>query len=764
MTENRSSQGSGQGPASPSGPDSFIEDVFGPYAAHAWIGYSGNGMAGSFYTPEANAAFPPDQAHYVCCALMRTGAKSRENANFAAGILVVIDDVMAISMVGNPKQVPKDHVDTFLPVHTGCYITETSKGNFQYTFRIKPETDFVRWTYFQAMMKLDPIYGASAKQGDPVHYYRQPGGINPKNGFATRLVQKWDGYEWELDDLAEAFGIDMSDAAVASWKGQRPAMAVGEQSSPEVLTEIMKLIPNDSFFDDRLMWASIGFALKNASNDDPEIRDLWIDWDRPSSPAGGDAERFWDTATDPKAGLSTLRKEIERRYGVGSVERIRVGQLCSRDAFDEIPDETGMPAPAPPIVLKAKPFVFGDPKLIPPRDWLYGTAYMRRFVFGLVSPGGVGKTSLTLVEAVAMASGKPLLGVKPRKRLKVWIWNGEDPVDEIERRLAAVMIHYGLTQQDIDGYLFVSSGRDLPIVIAKVVEGSVKLQEPVVEGLVKEIKARQVDVMVLDPFISCHEVPENANDAIDKVVKKWGVVADRANCAILLPHHVRKAAGGVQGTPEPSADDARGATAYRDALRGLRVAAPMSGPLRDKVANPRSYFRVVDAKLSMAPARDGDDWYKFVSVGLGNGDAFPTDGGDPIPEDSVGVVEKWVPPSLQVSTSTAAIRRAQDDIGSGLYRGDIRSPDWVGRVIAKSLGLDIGDGAGWPRPRDATTNDQRGNRSKVTGIIGDWIKAGHLKEVSRPSGIDRKEKVFIEIGELCEILENVVETDDPDVY
>ena len=65
-----------------------------------------------------------------------------------------------------------------------------------------------------------------------------------------------------------------------------------------------------------------------------------------------------------------------------------------------------------------------------------------------------------------MASGKPLLGVAPRERVHVWYWNGEDPRDELERRVTAAANHYGLTKEDIEGWLFIDSGRKMPIKIA----------------------------------------------------------------------------------------------------------------------------------------------------------------------------------------------------------------------------------------------------------------------------------------------------------
>jgi AAA domain len=115
--------------------------------------------------------------------------------------------------------------------------------------------------------------------------------------------------------------------------------------------------------------------------------------------------------------------------------------------------------------LAATAWVWRDPKTIPPREFMYGTHYIRKFVSaGFGAPGG-GKSSKRLVEALAMASCKPLLGIKPVQKLKVWYWNGEDPAEETDRRLAAACLHYGIKREDIEGYLFADSGRSTPIII-----------------------------------------------------------------------------------------------------------------------------------------------------------------------------------------------------------------------------------------------------------------------------------------------------------
>lgn len=55
-------------------------------------------------------------------------------------------------------------------------------------------------------------------------------------------------------------------------------------------------------------------------------------------------------------------------------------------------------------------FVWRDPTTIPPRPWVYGRHLIRKQVSVTVAPGGVGKSSLTICEALAMTSERKLLG------------------------------------------------------------------------------------------------------------------------------------------------------------------------------------------------------------------------------------------------------------------------------------------------------------------------------------------------------------------
>src|SRR6266851_1009986 len=55
--------------------------------------------------------------------------------------------------------------------------------------------------------------------------------------------------------------------------------------------------------------------------------------------------------------------------------------------------------------ISPTPFVLRHPAEIQPREWLYGNHYIRKFVTATIAPGGMGKSSLALAEAVAMCTG-----------------------------------------------------------------------------------------------------------------------------------------------------------------------------------------------------------------------------------------------------------------------------------------------------------------------------------------------------------------------
>lgn len=234
------------------------------------------------------------------------------------------------------------------------------------------------------------------------------------------------------------------------------------------------------------------------------------------------------------AGSQSPRSAPEKRnyydFGAFSPKRAKTsspkrGSVCKTDIMSD---------------LKPSPYQWTDPASIPVRQALYGNHLFRKFVSVTIAPGGVGKSSLLIAETLAMVSGKPLLGVDVPDSLRVWLWNLEDPRDELQRRIQAACQQYELEPDDLGDRLFVDTGREKELCLAVATNDGAIIQEPVVEALTREIKANQIDLLIVDPFISSHAVSENDNPAIDAVTKAWGKIADETNCAISLVHHTRK--------------------------------------------------------------------------------------------------------------------------------------------------------------------------------------------------------------------------------
>ncbi len=378
------------------------------------------------------------------------------------------------------------------------------------------------------------------------------------------------------------------------------------------------------------------------------------------------------------------------------------------------------PQPEPPPKIAPTPFVWRDPATIPTRQWLYGRHLIRRFLSCTVAAGGVGKSSLLLADAVAMASMIETSGHKPHKPLRVWYFNGEDPREEIERRIAAICLHHGIEADDIGGGLFVDSGRDTEIIIARQEKAGSSICAPVVDAMIAAITANRIDVVIVDPFVSSHRVSENDNGAIDAVAKTWARIADRTGCAIELVHHVRKTGGA-----EITAEDGRGASALIAAARSVRVLNPMTDDeaARAGVDKRRAFFRVDNGKANLAPPPDASEWFKLESVSLGNG----AGGAD----DKIGVVIPWKWPNAMDGLSIADLRAVQEKIAGGEWAENSQSTNWAGYAVAGVIGVDAADKAG---------------RARIKSLLSTWIKNGVLRVERIRSARDGRDRPIITVG------------------
>jgi hypothetical protein len=407
----------------------------------------------------------------------------------------------------------------------------------------------------------------------------------------------------------------------------------------------------------------------NASDDD-EVPD-WARKHSEEEARKGNWDKVYFTPEDP---------ELAEQYFAYCAEKRRAWakEDAQKDTWGDIEAEILRER------FKLEPFRWKDPSTFPRRQFLHGRHWIRKYLSATIAGGGVGKTTLTIVDILEMVTGQALISDYRGPKLRGLIWNGEDPLEELQRRVLAAMKHYGLTDADIGGRLFLKSGRDMPITLAREERGGLVIAEPVVAALIAELAEKEIDVMSVDPFVRCHHVNENDNNKVNAVCEQWAKVADRRNMAIDLAHHTKKL-GGVEADEEA----ARGASAMGAAIRHSRVLNRMTeAEARDaKVEdNHKLYFRINDGKVNMSPPAETSEWIKIEDVSLDN-DPAPI---DPKP-DQVGVATRWEWPDLFDGISLQQIREFQNRPGEKQYQLGQKSPRWAGYLLAEMCGFDADD-------------------------------------------------------------------------
>ena len=359
----------------------------------------------------------------------------------------------------------------------------------------------------------------------------------------------------------------------------------------------------------------------------------------------------------------------------------------------------------PEAALCALPASLPDAASIPPREWLYGTRLIRRFVSVLAAPGGVGKSALALAQAVALATGRGFLGERVHHSVPVWVLNLEDPLDELHRRVAALMRLHRVPREALAGRLFLHSGRSRRVTMGTLDDSGIA--HPDKQALIAACRQHGIGLLVVDPFVKSHRLDENSNDQMDEAATAWAEVAEATGAAVLLVHHVRKGAntGEIEG--------ARGAKSLIDAARSAFLLAPMSPEDAQALSVPEPerwrYVRLDDGKANLAPPAEAAHWYRMESVGLGNGTAAYPAG------DHVAAIALWKPPSAFSDMTVADCNDALDLIAAGPAQGSAftaqrtgrASERWAGRILIERFGL---------------------AEAAAMRVIAAWLKSGLLRE------------------------------------
>jgi hypothetical protein len=515
--------------------------------------------------------------------------------------------------------------------------------------------------------RLSRAYGSDPVVHDLPRVMRLPGFVHQKirDGvrsvpFRSRLVEAHDRPAYAVEAAVAGLpGIsaDVSEREKAQGNGQdhaqTPSATPWTAAEENRLRSALDAIPvdeqalKDKLGDSHKAWLNIGRALERLGWGEQGLA-VFRWWSRQSPKFNEEGLQ-----TQWRSFRSTREKFDESGERPITVDTI---YYFARQFGWEQPEEQPKAKPVGRIIPAFR-CDWCDVKKVARRRWLYGQHYIRGAASATIAAGGMGKTAHGIAEGICIAMGKELLGVPVNEQCKVWYWNGEEPREELKRRVHAVCAHYGVDPYELARTFHFTSGVDeLPIKIATATKRGVAVDEALIANIIAYVRENGIGVMAVDPLISSHNVPENDNNAIDIVAKAWARIAAETACSVDLKHHIRKVMRGDSG--ETFAADARGAGALIDGVRASRVLNQMSEAEAGQfdVRDRFEFFRVTRAKVNMVRRGGNDLWYRLESVTINNGDAAAFEFGD-----NVQTIAAWMPPDVVGSVTTAHKHAVQAD-------------------------------------------------------------------------------------------------------
>ena len=190
----------------------------------------------------------------------------------------------------------------------------------------------------------------------------------------------------------------------------------------------------------------------------------------------------------------------------------------------------------------------------------------------LIAPGGTGKTTLIIYEAVHIALGLPLYGLDVRKPGPVLILTAEDTREMLIARLRAISEAMGLSpaqRRTVQSGIRISDlsggGCKLTAVLDDVVRPNHLVDEIIAAG-----RDLHPVLVVIDPAVSFGVGESRVNDAEQGLIEAARRIRRAWCCCIRYVHH-----SGKQNARDKSVDQyaGRGGSAFADGARMVAVLA-----------------------------------------------------------------------------------------------------------------------------------------------------------------------------------------------
>lgn len=323
-----------------------------------------------------------------------------------------------------------------------------------------------------------------------------------------------------------------------------------------------------------------------------------------------------------------------------------------------------------------------DPKTVPVRSFLIEPRLPIGDVTQCVGEPGISKSTFAIRDAVIVATGKRDVlrgahGESPEllhRTGPVLIYNAEDRLSEMERRLAAYQQYLHLEPADMKHPIILWSGvDDMTLTIMHRPDPRKPLcRAPGADLLEARIEEHKPLLVVLDPQVSLMAGgAENSNDDINALLQEIANIAAKHGCCIQILHHTSKASRDHKGDMGAG----RGAFAAVGKVRSAYTLTNVTGEDDEKawgVSPSDQMIRLDYAKVSHNRKPAGAIVFRRVSAPVHNGSGLPRGAAAAIFDDD-----------------PAARLKAEGDFAPVLELFDVKSRTGAAREVPNQVATEI---------------------------------------------------------------------------
>jgi RecA-family ATPase len=218
---------------------------------------------------------------------------------------------------------------------------------------------------------------------------------------------------------------------------------------------------------------------------------------------------------------------------------IQAKQCDLQDAVEWL-DERLPPPALPDIDSWTLPYIDmrGWGQISPPaRDWAVEGLIPMNQPHLTTGHGAIGKSLLELMRAVAHVLGKPWLGMDVKQGPVIYL-SCEEEADEFERRLTAILDHYGAYFADIIGKLYIVTyaGAENCLLATSDLKGVVK-KTPLYDKLLAEALRLKPVAIFIDTLTDVYAGNEIDRSQVTQFIKLLQSLAMQAKCSVSILAH-----------------------------------------------------------------------------------------------------------------------------------------------------------------------------------------------------------------------------------